>query len=361
MIKKLIFYGIASLVIGCMALRPAFGQTLVRDAEIEELLNNYGTPLFKAADLNPHNVRFFIVGDKSINAAVSGGQNIFVNTGLILESETPNELKGVLAHETGHISGAHLARLQEGQRKAIGVILLSVALGLAAVAAGEGGAGAAIIGSAPYYGTLAFFTYTRTQEASADQAGADFLEATGQSGRGLLAFFDRFRYQEVFSKARQTQYFRSHPLSSDRMAALRKKVESSPFFNKEDSEEDKYALNMVKAKIEGFLNSPQHVFQKYPPDTTKDTALYARSAAYLQTGERQRALKDINMLIARHPRNPYFHELKGQIYFETGQAKKAVSSYAEAVNLRPDSPLLHLGLAQALLSADMKTNCQRGP
>src|SRR5215813_850959 len=64
----------------------------IRDAEIETIIAEFTAPLFTAAGLDPSAVRVYIVKDDTINAFVSGGQNIFVFTGLLLRTERPAQL-----------------------------------------------------------------------------------------------------------------------------------------------------------------------------------------------------------------------------------------------------------------------------
>ncbi len=88
-------------------------QVFIRDAEIEEFLRDVTIPIAKAADLNYNNIKIFIIKDSNINAFVSGGQNIFINTGLITKFKKPGAIIGVIAHEIGHIKAGHLARHEE--------------------------------------------------------------------------------------------------------------------------------------------------------------------------------------------------------------------------------------------------------
>src|SRR3546814_6021221 len=93
---------------------PAYAESisLVRDAETEQMIRDYSTPIWRAAGLVPSAVHVHLVKDPSINAFVAGGQRMFINTGLITQSDAPMELIGVIAHETGHMAGGHLARGQ---------------------------------------------------------------------------------------------------------------------------------------------------------------------------------------------------------------------------------------------------------
>lgn len=330
----------------------ASAQSLLRDTEIETVLEEFTTPLLGAAGLNSDNVDIYIVNDQSLNAFVTRGQNIFLNSGLILQSDTPNQLKGVIAHEAGHIADGRIARSDYGNRSAYGAMLIAAGLGLAAILAGEGSAGALILGGSQQFGQFEALSYSRVGESVADQYAAQYLERTGQSGQGLIEFFDKFRYQEVFSIARRYPYFRSHPLSSDRIDSLREIVAESPYRDAKDSEADVKALSMIKAKLRGFLDAPQTVFRTYPAEDMSDEARYARSVAYFKSADLRSAIREIDSLIADYPTNAYFYELKAQMLFESGKGAEAIAPAEKAVSLRPNAPLFEMALAQALLEGD---------
>ncbi len=355
---SLFFRGLlASCLIGSITV-SAMAQSLLRDTEIEETLRDYSTPIFRAAGLNDDSVDLYIVNDNSLNAFVTRGQNIFLHTGLILESETPNQLKGVIAHEAGHIAGGHLARSDYGTRSAYGAMLLAAGVGLAAILAGEGQAGALILGGSTQFGALEFLAYTRTNESAADQYAAQYMERSGQSGQGLIDFFDKFRYQEVLSQAKRYPYFRSHPLSSSRIDALREVVEESPYTDTPDSELDSTRLEMTKAKLRGFLDAPQLVFSRYPETDSSREARYARAVAYFRSASLKNAIFEIDELIKLEPDNAYFHELKGQILYESGQGEQAIGPIRKALELRPNAPLFQIMLAQALIEQDSNESVQ---
>ena len=334
----------------CAALATAAEAQTIRDTEIEETLNAYTNPLLRVAGLDPDAVDLYIVNNKELNAFVTRGQNIFLHTGLILEADTPNQLKGVIAHEAGHIADGRLARSDYQNRSAYGAMLVAAGVGIAAMLAGEGAAGAAVLSGAPSFGTLEVLKHTRVGESVADQYAADFLEKTGQSGQGLIEFFDNFRYQEMLSQSRRYPYFRSHPLSSLRVDQLREKVAESPYRDAVDSDEDLYRMDMMKAKLFGFLETPGRVFAKYPMEDTSTVGRYARSVAFFRTGDLNLALREINALIEQEPDNPYYYELKAQFLYESGRAEDSIPPIREALRLKPDAPLFQLALGQALVS-----------
>lgn len=344
------------MVVTLMHAAPAFAQSLLRDTEIEETMRDYTTPILRAAGLSPSSVDLYLVNDPSLNAFVTRGQNIFLHSGIILQSDTPNQLKGVIAHEAGHIAGGHIVRSDYGNRSAYGAMLIAAGIGIAAILAGEGQAGALVLGGSQQFGQIEALAYSRVNESAADQYAAQYMDATGQSGQGLIDFFDRFRAQEVLSNARRYPYFRGHPLSSDRIDALRERVEESAHTHVKDTDDEQHRLEMAKAKLRGFLEGPQVVFSKYPPADQSKPARYARSVAHYRAADLRNAIREIDSLITEEPRNPYFHELKAQILYESGQREKAIEPARTALELKPDSPLLEVALAQSLLETSDTSN-----
>ena len=351
-LKKFFSAFLAAILVVINYAAPAFAQSLLRDTEIEETLNEYTDPILRAAGLNPSSVDLFIVNDPSLNAFVTRGQNIFLHSGLILQSDTPNQLKGVIAHEAGHIAGGHIVRSDYGNRSAYGAALIAAGIGLAAILAGEGSAGALILGGSQQFGAIEALAYSRVNESAADQYAAEYMERTGQSGQGLIDFFEKFRAQEVLSQARRFPYFRGHPLSSNRIDALRERVEESDYTGKPDPEDHQHSLEMTKAKLRGFLEGPQLVFSRFPPEDQSKPARYARAVAHFKSADLKNALKEIDSLIEEETQNPYFYELKAQILYESGQGADSITPAKRALELRPDSPLLKLALAQALLESE---------
>jgi len=337
---------------------PASAQSLIRDTEIEEILLKDSEPILKAAGVDPKNVEIVIVGDKELNA-FAGPRIMGFNTGLILESDDPNELQGVIAHEVGHLAAGHSARSGDMQAAGMRPFLLTMGLGVLAAIAGAPEAAAGLAGSASYFGTLGAMGYSREQESRADQAGATLLDKAGLSGKGLADFFDNFRYQEVFDEARRYAYFRSHPISSDRIESLRRKVETQPNYNKKDSPEAMAEHAVMKAKLDGFLN-PQVAITKYDEKATDYPSRYARAIAYYQLKEPDRALKLIDALLAEQPDNPYLWELKGQILFEFGRTEEAEAPQRRSVELKPQAPLLRVNLGQTLIALDDKKKVAEG-
>lgn len=349
---------VMSILIGATPPAPVMAQqqrsiSMITDTEIESIIRDWSTPVWQAAGLEPANVNLMLVGDRELNAFVAGGQNIFLNTGLILETKSPSQLLGVVAHETGHIALAHLARAREGTRSAVATMLLTMGLGLvAAMAAPDPRAGVGLLYSAEYFATLQLFTYTRVQESTADQAAAQYLEGAGYSGKGLVEFFNNFRFQEVFSEARRDAYFRSHPISSDRIKNLDTRVRRASNYEVTDTPEALEQHAVMIAKLRGFMNYPQQTYQDYPDTDQSYPARYARAIAYYKDLDVTKALGAVEDLLAEQPENPYLWELKGQILFENGRIAEAEAPQRRAVEIMPNAPLLRISLAQTLVATN---------
>lgn len=328
---------------------PATSQSLIRDAEIEQILREWTDPILEVAGLEPNDVGLYIINDPSLNAFVAGGQRIHLHTGLIMASDNARQVKGVIAHETCHIACGHTVTRARAASVASRPALVSIGLGVLAIAAGAPDAGAALIASSQQFAALNFFVHTRAEEAMADTKAVQYLIELEQSPMGIVEFFEKFRYQEVLSEARRYPYFRSHPLSSNRVRTTRTLAEESGLADKPEDPVVAKQFDMMKAKLVGFLEPPARVFRDYPPTDTSAPARYARSISAMQVADLTTALIEIDSLIEEEPENPYFHELKGQILFETGRPVDSVEPLLEANRLLPGNSLLEVSLARSLL------------
>ena len=324
----------------------AAGPTIIRDAEIENTLADFTRPVFDAAGIGVNDVNIILVEDNNLNAFVAGGMNIFIYTGVILEAENPSELIGVLAHETGHIAGAHLIRTRAAMEQASFQTLLASLLGVAAaVGSGDGGAGAAVMTGTQSMAYNSMLSHSRTQEASADQAAVKYLDDAGLNADGLLTFLEKLQNQEALPSSQQVEYVRTHPLTRNRISYLRKSVEDNTRSTRPNPEWEA-RLKRIQAKLTGFIYPDQGL--RMPRDTI--AGRYGHTIALYRKNRLNEALTGINGLIKEETQNPYFHELKGQMLYESGRIKDSIPPYEEAVSLLPKSSLLRLHYGQALLA-----------
>ena len=350
---------LALLLSVALLARPAAAQSILRDAETEALLNDLARPLIVAAGLRPENVQIALVGDPEINAFVAGGQIVYINSGLITQADNANQVQGVIAHELGHITGGHIVRMSEGARAATGISLLSLLLGVAAIAAGGGEAGMGILSAGQQAAMGKFLAYSRTQEASADAAGATFLSHAGISGRGSLEMFGKFRqmeYRYSSSYADADPYMQTHPMSADRYERLEAGYKADPAWDKKTDPAVEARFQRVKAKLAGYIDDPKVTLNKYPESDQSIPACYARAYAWHKAAYPDKAVAEIDKLVATDPHDPYFLELKGQILLESGKPKEAIPPLREAVERTRSTPLIATLLGHALIASEDPAN-----
>ncbi|HEY1606070.1 MAG TPA: M48 family metalloprotease [Allosphingosinicella sp.] len=342
-----------------VGIRPALAQEILRDAETEQLFRDMERPMILAAGLRPENVQILVLQDRSINAFVAEGQTVYVHSGLIAAADNVNQVQGVVAHELGHIAGGHVIRMAEGEKAATGIMLLSLLLGAAAMAAGAGEAGAGIMAAGQQAAMGKFLAFSRTQEASADQAGAKFLKEGGVSGRGMIQFFKKLQNEEYrYSIPQDDAYAYTHPLTGDRIQLLQEELEASPSWNKPTDPKLEARFQRVKAKLIGYLYDPPQVLVRYPESDHSEPARYARAYAYHKQAYPERALAEMDSLLKDEPGDPYYLELKGQILLESGKPADALASLREAVAHAPDQPLIASLLGDALIATEKPQNME---
>ncbi len=320
---------------------------LIRDAETESLLRTFANPLFRAAGVDPNLVRIVLIRDSAINSFVSTGNIMFIHTGLIVKAESAIELIGVLAHETGHIKGGHLARLPEALREAMIESIAAMLVGAAAGVASRSGAGIGAGVGAQQMAQRNFLSFTRGMERAADQIGVELLDANGWSSQGLLQLFHHLEGQEMLAVGMQDPYIRTHPLTRERIAFVEQQVARSPNSAKPLPEAFESGFRMVRAKLTGFLNPSSETLRVTKGDDAP--ARYARAIALYRLGHLAEALPIVDQLLAEQKTSPWLHELKGQILFENGRVREAIAPYREAVRLAPDQPQIHIGLAHTMV------------
>ena len=351
-----------ALLVATPAWQPAVAQqqdsgpSILRDSETELLFKDISRPLIEAAGLDPNSVKVVLLNDPEINAFVATGQTVYIQTGLVQAIDNVNQLQGVIAHELGHVAGGHSIRLQEGARAATGITIATLVLGALALAAGAGDAGMGVIAAGQQAAMGKFLSFSRTQESSADQAGALYLSKAGITGKGMLEFFGKLQNQEYRLAIYATDsYNRTHPLSSERVQALKAVFQKDAAWNKPVDPTLDQRFQRVKAKLIGFVD-PKHAVTKYPESNQTVPAHYARAYAYHLGGYPDKALSEADALLATDPHDPFFLELKGQILLEGGKPADAIAPLREATQRSGDTPLIASMLGHALVATDNPKN-----
>lgn len=335
------------------------GPPVLRDTESEQLLRDYTRPILRAAGMEKQNIQMVIINEGVFNAFVADGRRIFVNYGAMMQSETPNQIIGVLAHETGHLAGGHLSKLRERLAEAQTQMIIAMLLGAGAMVAGArsgsnsglANAGAAAMSAPGEVIRRTLLSYVRQQEENADKAGVKFLNATGQSARGMYETFKRFTDESLFAARGSDPYVQSHPMPAERVRALEELARSSPYWDKKDDPALQMRHDMVRAKISGFMERQDTVYRRYPLSNTSLPARYAHAVTTYLHGDLRSALAQIDGLIQQQPANPYFYELRGQALLEGGKPTEAIAPLRKAVQLSNNAPLIEMLLGQALVAS----------
>jgi len=338
---------------------------IIRDAEIEQLLSDYASPLLRAAGFTTRNIQIIIVNDRSFNAFVDG-QRIFVNSGTILDAETPNEVIGVLAHEIGHLAGRHQQRLREMLKNAQTLAIVGMLLGIGSAAAGAAtgsssaaGAGGGLAASSSELAMRSVLSYRRSEESSADRSAINFLNATQQSANGMLKTFERFSRALSFSGASVDPYRISHPLPQERIAALKTLAHQSPYFAKKDPPALQMRHNMARAKIAAYYGDFADLRRMFKSDPRGLPALYGEAVLAVGKGAPSAAMPKVTALLNEQPKNPFFHELLGDLYIKANNPAAAAAAYKRAKELDSrKSSLLAISYGHALVLTNDPKNLQ---
>jgi len=340
------------------AVQPAAAQSILRDAETEALLRDMANPLVAAAGLDPRNVDVVMINDPSINAFVAGGQVVYLHSGLINEAGSANEVQGVIAHELGHVTGGHVIS-DGGGKAATGISVLSLLLGVAAAAAGSPDAAMGVLMAGQQAALGKYLAFSRGQEASADAAGAQYLSKAGITGRGSIMFFKRLQnmeYRYGFTRNPDSEFYSTHPMTSDRITTLEDTYGADPAWNRAPDPAIEQRFQRVKAKLVGYIAEPQRTFQLYPVGVNTLPARYARAYAFHKQALLDKAMAEVDALLAVAPADPYFLELKGQILLESGKANDALVPLRRATELTGNQPLVATTFGHALIATEDKAN-----
>ena len=355
-----IFFAATSLFI-TMFIRNSNCQNLsfIQDAEIENTLLEWVLPLYKVAGLNSNSVKMYLINDDSINAFVAGGQNIFINTGLILHSPDHEAVIGVIAHEIGHIAGGHLIRTEIAREQSTAAAAIGTIVTVGLLVAGQ--IADADIGGASNLGTLGmtvaqrtFLKHTRDNEKTADIAALKYLNLVGRSARPLAKILKIIGKQELLHESRQDPYLRTHPFFKDRIETIEANINANKLKYVENPEE-KLRYQRIVAKIIAFTEPPGKTLLLYPKNNNSIANRYARAIAYLRMPDFNKGLSEINYLIKNYPKDPYFPELLGQMFFENGKPEKAITALKLSLDLLPNEHSIMLSLARAQLEVNKKS------
>lgn len=343
---------LALLLFAQMLAAPAHAQSLLRDAETEAFFRDIGTPLMQAAGLDPRAVSIGLVQSPDINAFATLGQSVYFYSGLLVAATDVLEVQGVLAHELGHVAAGHAVRFNEGAGPATNITLLGLVLGAALMAAGAGDAGMAAMMASQQAALGKFLAFNREQESRTDQAAARYLEAAGVDGSGMISFFRKLQGDEYRLAIRQDNaYNRTHPLTGERIAQLENVLERSPHWRRGADPALQARYQRIRGKLIGFVSEPADTLRAYPPSDTSPPARVARAYAFHKAAEPDKAIAELDQLLATAPEDPFLLEMRGQILMESGRVKAALPDLRAAVMTSKGEPLIASMLGHALVQS----------
>ena len=341
-----------------LSVQPVAAQSVLRDAETEALLRDMSQPIIAATGLDPKNVDVVLVNDSSVNAFVVGGQAVYLNSGLINTADSANEVQGVIAHELGHVVGGH-AISDGGGKAAQGISILSLLLAAGAAAAGAGDAAMGVLMAGQQAAMGKYLAFSRSQESSADAAGAQFLSKAGITGKGSVAFFKKLQNLEFrygFTRNADSEFYSTHPMTGDRITTLQDTYEKDPAWNKPSDPALELRFQRAKAKLYGYLAEPADTLKAYPEGDNSIPARYARAYAWHKDAHLDKAIVETDALLKQSPDDPYFLELKGQILLEAGKPLDALAPLRRATELTNNQPLIATTFGHALIATEDPKN-----
>ncbi|OSQ52190.1 peptidase M48 [Marivita geojedonensis] len=329
---------------------PARAVTLLRDADIEYALKQLGAPVLRAAGLSPNQIRILVIDDSTLNAFIVDTQHIFIHSGLLTKLETAAQVQAVIAHEAAHIANGHISRRLGNMQTARTAAGLGMVLAAAAAASGGGRAAVGLGIGLQSSAMRNFLAHTRAEEASADISSVRYMVRAGVDPQGAIEVQDLFRGQDALAESRQDPYMRSHPLTRDRLRALKGLVAGASARTPPDPT-GTYWFERAKGKLTAFTRAPGWTLRRADSSVTADIAQLRKAVAYHRQSDLGRALSNIDAAISSRPNDPFLRELKGQILLESRRASDAVKVYSAAARLAPREPLILGGLGRAYLAA----------
>lgn len=330
----------------------ANGATLIHDTETERLLRELVLPLSNAADIPEKHMHIYIVRDDDFNAFVRGGQDIYINTGLLTQIKTPSAFQAVIAHELGHVLGGHISQISDRISAEATRTMLIQALGVGLmVAGGNPTLGAGVLAGSSGVAQQSMLAFTRDEERIADNMGLALMAESGADVNGFITVLEQMRDISGAAESRINPNRINHPLTSERLNNIKTQISQLSDYrapSAQDISRHNIEYDLVRAKLIGYLEPATRVFERYPYSDKSDGAIYARAIANMRTGNYSTAATGTRTLLKRQPNNPYFYELMGDIEYQSGNYESSISAYEKSLSLLENAPQIETALALVL-------------
>lgn len=329
----------------------ASSGAVVNDVEAVDYLQNLGLRLVANSSDNRQQFTFFLVQDPSINAFAMPGGVIGVHTGLITSATSESELASVLAHEIGHVTQRHLARMVAQQRQNAWQSFAAMAFALLAARSNPQLAGASM--QAAQAGAIQRqLDFTREHEREADRVGLQILDQSGFDTRAMPQFFEQLLKGTRFYESGAPTFLRTHPLTTERIADVKNRVDQLPYRQVIDSPQFHY----VRAKLRAMQGRPQQAIEMFEENLREKrysfeaAQHYGLALALLRGNLMERARAEMRWLGEHAPRNPMLENLAAQLEFAAGNPRVAGQRFQSALAEFPSHRGLIYGYAELLLA-----------
>lgn len=313
------------------------------DPPLTEYLNTLGYRLISSSDAPKTGLELFAIRDNEINAFSLPGGFIGVNTGLILLAQNESELASVLAHEIGHVTQHHIARILAAQKWSVATSLASIAVAILAARSNAQLSQAAIVGgqAAAAQNQLNF---TREHELEADRIGFQTLNNAGFDVRAMPSFFERMQKAIRFVEGNAPSYLRTHPITYERIADVQNRVQNMRYRQVADSQDFQFLRARLRAQeaspkdaITYFESSLQE--KKYSNEASQRFGL---SVALLRAKNYERAEQELLQLRKTGQPSPLIELLAGDLKLAQGKVAEAAAICRAALKNYPQyRPLVY--------------------
>ncbi|MBR3930869.1 MAG: M48 family metalloprotease [Alphaproteobacteria bacterium] len=346
------------ILVGILMALPGYGASLINDTETERLLNKLIQPLADAANIPDGRLKIHIVDDNDFNAFVTGGEDVYVYTGLLKQIKSPNAFQAVIAHEMAHTIGGHMAQMADRMDAEMKRTMLIQALGVGLmVAGGNPSLGAGVLAGSGGVARQSMLAFTRDEERIADDLGVKLMMDAGLNPNGFVDVLEQMQEITGAAESKINPNMVNHPLTTERLNNVREKIKHLDIKKSKTQYDDEFKL--VQAKLVGYLDDLQRVRELYPNTDKSDAGLYARAIANMRGGNLDGAKMGVQTLIARNPNNPYFYELMGDIEYQFGHFDDSVAAYEKSLALAGNAPQIQTALALVLTERNKPGDTQQ--
>lgn len=329
----------------------------LEDAELTWYLRGVGARLANHSGHSPDSFRFYVVRDKQINAFALPGGYIGVNAGLILASESEDELAGVVAHEIAHVTQRHIARQIEASSR---FNLTTAAALLIAVLAGASDPD--VIQAALSVGLATSaqqrINFTRSHEMEADRVGIKTLAEAGYDPRGMAGFFQKMEERSRLYGTGLPEILRTHPVSNTRISEALSRI--SQYSDRPiTSEKLNQEYRIMRARLRVLTASESSAAVDYfkagsrdnsdPETTDEQVRAYGLALAMYRSGRFDESIDILTELADEKPDVVHYQIALAESLLAKGRSQPAMAIYDRSRLRFPDYIPLTLAYAEALI------------